>query len=198
MAAACLTAGISSLLLVGFPILLSTTTTADAFAESAPLLLALSLTRAPLLVPLGALQYVVITRVASIGYRAYIRIVSLLGTVTLIGAGVAYFAGPSVLHSINEQYSLSQATFVGLATAAGITALLTLSGAAALAYDHHSAYLAGWAIATSVSWALLALPFSVEARVLIALHLGPALGVFVHLMSLKTARRSSSVRGSPQ
>ena len=53
----------SAVLLVGFPVLVRATSPDAEFAAAAPLLLAVSLCRAPLLVPLSVYQNVVVTRV---------------------------------------------------------------------------------------------------------------------------------------
>ena len=66
---ACSAAAASALLLVGFPVLLRATTPDAEFATAAPLILAVSLSRAPLLVPLGAYQTVAVTKVMTGGLR---------------------------------------------------------------------------------------------------------------------------------
>ena len=67
---ACSAAAASALLLVGFPVLLRVTTSDADFAGAAPLILAVSLARAPLLVPLDAYQNVPVTKVMMRGLRA--------------------------------------------------------------------------------------------------------------------------------
>ena len=64
---ACSAAAASALLLVGFPVLLRATTSDAEFATAAPLILAVSLSRAPLLVPLGAYQTIAVTKVMTGG-----------------------------------------------------------------------------------------------------------------------------------
>jgi hypothetical protein len=63
-------------------------------------------------------------------------------------------------------------------------ALLTLTGAAAVAAALHRAYAAGWISATVASMLLLLLPLGLETRTVIALLCGPMVGIAVHLGAL--------------
>jgi len=181
LVAACTASGVSALLLVGYPVLLRATTSDDVFADAAPIVLAVSLCRAPLLVPLGAYQNVVVTRVVTHGVRALVPIVVALGGLTLVGSVLAWPVGPWVLRLVNPGYHVDGPVFAALVLAAGLVALLTVTGAAAVALDHHTAYLAGWLVATLVAVAVLLTPWSLETRVVVSLLLGPVAGVVVHL-----------------
>ena len=67
IAAALVAQGASAVLVVGFPVLLAATTSRAEYAEAAPLLLAISLTRAPVLLPLNALQGVAVSHLVRAG-----------------------------------------------------------------------------------------------------------------------------------
>lgn len=179
--AACTASGVSALLLVGYPVLLRATTEDDVFAGAAPIVLAVSLCRAPLLVPLGAYQNVVVTKVVTHGVRALVPVVVGLGGLTLVGSLLAWPVGPWVLRLVNPDYHVDGPVFAALVLAAGLVALLTVTGAAAVALDHHAAYLTGWLVATGVAVAVLLTPWSLETRVVVSLLLGPIAGVVVHL-----------------
>lgn len=181
LAASCATAGVSALLLVGYPVLLKVTTPDDVFAGAAPIVLAVSLCRAPLLVPLGAYQNVVVTRVAAHGVRALVPLVLGLAGLTLVGTLAAWPLGPWALRIVNPDYHVDGPVFAGLVLGAGLVALLTVTGAAAVALDHHAVYLAGWIAATVTTLAVLLVPGSLDARVVASLLVGPAVGVAVHL-----------------
>ena len=190
LVAACTASGASSLLLVGFPVLLRLTTPDQVFAGAAPLILAVSLSRAPLLVPLNAYQNVVVTRVVSHGVGALRHTTALLIGATALGAGAAVLIGPALLRVINPEYDVSGVVFGLLVVAAGLVGSLTLTGAASIALDHHTAYLVGWVAATAVSTLLLlVLPFPLETRVVLALLGGPLAGIGIHL--------AFGARGSP-
>jgi len=181
LVAACTASGVSALLLVGYPVLLRATTSDAAFAGAAPIVLAVSLCRAPLLVPLGAYQNVVVTKVVTHGVRALVPVVVGLGAVTALGAVAAWPIGPWALRVLNPAYHVDGPIFAALVVAAGLVALLTVTGAGAVALDHHAVYLAGWLMATLVAVVVLLMPWSLETRVVTSLLLGPPAGVAVHL-----------------
>lgn len=177
---ACSATGASALLLVGYPVLLRVTTPADVFAGAAPIVLSVSLSRAPLLVPLGIYQNVLVTRVIGDGLRVLSPILGGLAVLTVAGSGAAWWAGPWLLHVINPTYDVAGDVFAGLVLTAGLVAALTLTGAATVALDRHAIYLAGWLVATAVSGLVLLVPGSLESRVLLSLAVGPVAGIAVH------------------
>ena len=190
LVAACTASGASALLLVGFPVLLRVTTSDDVFAGAAPLILAVSLSRAPLLVPLNAYQNVLVTRVASHGLAALRGTAGLLAGATVVGAALAVPIGPALLHVINPEYDVAGPVFGLLVVAAGLVGSLMLTGAASIALDHHTAYVLGYVVATTVSTLLLLVPSSLETRVVVALLVGPLAGIGIHLAY--AARRSGA------
>ena len=179
--AACVASGASSLLLVGFPVLLRLTTPDDVFAGAAPLILAVSLSRAPLLVPLNAFQNVLVTRVVSHGVGALRAPLVLVVAASLVGAALAVPVGPIVLHVINPAYDVAGPVFGLLVLGAGAVGVLVLTGAGSIARDHHVAYVGGYVVATAVSVLVLLLSLDLETRVVAALLAGPVAGVAVHL-----------------
>lgn len=181
LVAACTASGASALLLVGFPVLLRLTTSDHVFAGAAPLILAVSLSRAPLLVPLNAYQNVLVTKVASHGLGAVRGTAGLLAGATVVGAAAAVPVGPAVLRVINPDYDVAGSVFGLLVLAAGLVGSLTLTGAASIALDHHTVYVVGYVVATTVATLLLLLPLSLETRVVIALLAGPLAGIGIHL-----------------
>ncbi|WP_456789407.1 hypothetical protein [Cellulomonas sp. P5_C5] len=182
----------SAVLLVGFPVLLRLTSTPAEFATAAPLILAVSLTRAPLLIPLSAFQGVVITHVLENrdqGLRALRPVVLALVGAGLVGSALAYLVGPALMTLLfGPEYEVSGAVLAGLTAAAIGLALLTLTGATTVALDLHRAFSAGWIVATVVTVALLVAPWTIEARTVAGLLVGPLVGIVVHLVALRRAR----------
>lgn len=195
MAVACSATAASAALVVGFPVLVRVTTSDEVYAGAAPVLLALSLTRAPLLVPLTAYQGVLVARVVSDGIRPLGRLLGLLTAVTVGGVPVAWAAGPWLLRVVNPEYLVAGQVFAGLTLGAGLIAALTMTGAACLGLSGHGAYAAGWLAATAASLALLALALPLPTRVVVALVGGPVLGIGVHLAWLVAHRRGRGAQG---
>lgn len=180
-------AGAGAVLVMGFPVLLAATS-GDLGATGGVVILAVTLTRAPLLVPLTAMQGNLIAYF--IDRRAH-RLTALLAPSALVGAlgtgGVVLAAvfGPWLLReAFGAQYRADGALLAWLTVAAVAIALLTLTGAATVAAALHRAYAAGWIIATAAAALLLLLPLDLEIRAVVALLCGPLLGIAVHLRAL--------------
>lgn len=178
---ACSASGASALMLVGYPVLLRVTTPADVFASAAPIVLSVSLSRAPILVPLGIYQNFLVTRFITDGLRILRSVLAGLAVIAAVGSLVAWWMGPWLLHVVNPAYDVSGPVFAGLVLAAGLVACLTVTGAATVALGHHGVYLAGWLVATAVSTLVLLVPGSLEGRVLFSLAAGPVAGILVHV-----------------
>ncbi len=180
-------AGASAVLVMGFPVLLKATSS-DLGAAGGVVILAVTLTRAPLLVPLTAMQGNLIAHF--VDQRTH-RLKALLGpavAVVALGAvGVVLAAtfGPWLLRAgFGSDYVAGGALLGWLTAAAVAIALLTLTGAATVAAALHRAYAVGWMSATVASAMLLALPLDLEVRTVVALLCGPLLGIAVHLAAL--------------
>ncbi|MCP3425224.1 hypothetical protein NBM05_04075 [Rothia sp. AR01] len=110
-----------------------------------------------------------------------------------IGAMLAYVIGPWLFDLFYRDYAgLAAGTILAALTFASVfMAILVLTGTATLALGKHRLYTTGWVVAAISSAALLFLPLSLEARVLISLYLGPCIGFCVHLTGI---HRSSNDR----
>jgi O-antigen/teichoic acid export membrane protein len=180
-------AGASAILVMGFPVLLKATS-GDLGATGGVVILAVTLTRAPLLVPLTAMQGNLIAHFVdqrTHRLRALMTpaaVVTVLGLLGVVAAGVF---GPWLLRSgFGAEYRADGALLAWLTAAAIAIALLTLTGAAAVAAALHRAYSLGWVSATIASTLLLLLPLSMETRTVVALLCGPLVGITVHLGAL--------------
>ncbi|WP_276018426.1 hypothetical protein [Mycolicibacterium sediminis] len=181
-------AGASAILVMGFPVLLKATSV-DLGAAGGVVILAVTLTRAPLLVPLTAMQGNLIAHFVDqrdARLRALVMpavIVCGLGALAVLVAGLA---GPWLLRfAFGPQYEAGGGLLAWFTAAAIAIALLTLTGAATVAAALHRAYAAGWIGATLASALLLLLPLSLEDRTIVALMCGPIVGIVVHLVALR-------------
>jgi O-antigen/teichoic acid export membrane protein len=180
-------AGASAILVMGFPVLLKATS-GDLGATGGVVILAVTLTRAPLLVPLTAMQGNLIAHFVdqrSERLRALVAPAVFVAALGAVGVALAGVFGPWLLRvAFGEEYRAGGALLAWLTTAAIVMALLTLTGAAAVAAALHRAYAAGWISATVASMLLLLLPLGLETRTVIALLCGPLVGIAVHLGAL--------------
>ncbi|OBA96078.1 hypothetical protein A5662_18370 [Mycobacteriaceae bacterium 1482268.1] len=182
-------AGASAILVMGFPVLLKATS-GDLGAAGGVVILAVTLTRAPLLVPLTAMQgnliaHFVDQRTARL--RALVAPALVVGGLGAVGVAAAGLFGPWLLRvAFGPEYRAGGELLAWLTAAAIVMALLTLTGAAAVAAALHRAYAIGWIGATVASMLLLLLPIGLETRTVIALMCGPLVGIAVHLVALAT------------
>ena len=185
-------AGASAILVMGFPVLLKLTS-GQLGAQGGVIILAVTVTRAPLLVPLTAMQGNLIGHFVTVsGPRALLTPAGIIGGIGAVGVLAAGLVGPWVLRvAFGPQYQASGALLAWLTAAAVAIALLTLTGAAAVAAALHRAYSLGWVGATLASGLLLLLPLPLPTRTVVALLCGPLVGIGVHLAALSRAGRVS-------
>jgi O-antigen/teichoic acid export membrane protein len=180
-------AGASAILVMGFPVLLKLTSS-ELGAEGGVVILAVTLTRAPLLVPLTAMQgnliaHFVDERTARL--RALIAPAALIGAIGAVGVLAAGLLGPWLLRmGFGPEYHAAGALLAWLTAAAVTIAMLTLTGAATVAAALHRSYALGWVCATVAATLLLLLPLPLETRTEVALLCGPLVGIGVHLAAL--------------
>lgn len=186
---ASLAAAASSALIVGFPVLVRLSSPDVEFLASAPLLLAVSLTRAPLMIPLGAYQGVVVThflRNREKGLRPLATFSAVITLVGVFGAIAAAIIGPWLLEMlIGANYRVSGLVLAGLTLGATSLALLTVSGALVLALGRHRMYASTWSLASAISLGVLFIPLPLESRVVASLIVGPAVGAIVNTLILR-------------
>ena len=154
-------AGASAILVMGFPVLLKATS-GDLGAAGGVVILAVTLTRAPLLVPLTAMQGNLIAHFVdqrTERLRALVAPAAVVAAWALVGVVAAGLFGPWLLRAaFGAEYPADGALLAWLTAAAIAIALLTLTGAATVAAALHRAYSVGWVSATVASVLLLLLP----------------------------------------
>lgn len=187
-------AAASAVLVMGFPVLINLTANlrgtpdADEARVIGALILAVTLTRAPLLVPLNSFQGVLISRFVDRRDRRIAALAAPLGVVGVIGGvGVvaAWLVGPWLLRSVfGADFDLDGIVVALLTAGAMCLALLTVTGAAAIAAGAHRWYAAGWWVATLVAVGMLLIPADIEIRTCVALVVGPLVGLGVHVVGV--------------
>ncbi|MFJ6002738.1 hypothetical protein [Arthrobacter sp. NPDC092385] len=199
---AMVSAAATAALITGFPILLRLTTPAMEYAGAAPLILAISLTRAPIMIPLQAFQSVLISRFVGMKGTALLRAmakpVAALLALGGVGAIAAGLLGPWIMLVFGPVYVVGPLTMAALTFAGCLMAILTVTGTACLARGAHASYSVGWLVATASTFLLLLLPGTLETRVTLSLLLGPVVGAFVHLLALLALTRRRSTNSTVQ
>jgi O-antigen/teichoic acid export membrane protein len=183
-------AGASAILMMGFPVLLKATSN-QLGVEGGVIILAVTLTRAPLLVPLTAMQGNLIAHFVdnrAERFRALIAPALVIGVIGGVGVLAGGLTGPWLLRvGFGADYHASGALMAWLTAAAVVIAMLALTGTAVVAASLHRAYALGWVGATAASTLLLLLPLALDTRTVIALLCGPLVGIAIHLVALARA-----------
>ena len=147
------------LMMNGLPMLLGVTARGSEQAVLAGLILAITLTRAPIVVPLLALQSYLISIFRGGGRTMLRRILLALvaaasGVVVL--AVAAWFLGPWVIEFISAgRFEIDPAMMAAITASAGIVALMCITGPALVSQRRHTPYVAGWVTAALLTVALL-------------------------------------------
>ncbi|MGH1547851.1 lipopolysaccharide biosynthesis protein [Leifsonia poae] len=193
-----LAASATAVLINGFPLVLSFFAGPENHSDLGSLVLAVTLTRAPILVPLTALSSFLVSRFSHHPERTA-RTIALLfagiAVVILVLCGAAWLWGEPVMHLVfGSQFDLSAGVLVALIASSGLIGALFVSGSAVLARNLHGLYAAGWVAASVVTLALLFVPLPLAGRAALALAAGPAVGLAVHLVGMKLSRGSVSSR----
>lgn len=183
-----------AVLVTGFATMLELTSHGADAAEMATVMLAVTLTRSPIMIPLQAFQGVLITSIAGADQHdrtaMITKYLAALAGVGVVLAGLAAWIGPWLMRVIfGEAYSPT-AWLVGLLTLAATgMAALVLTGATTVALGLHRDYAAGWILAAVVAFLLMwALPFGVSGRAIVALSVAPVCGSLVHLLAIRRTR----------
>lgn len=185
-------ASATAVLINGFPLVLSLTARELDAAILGALIFAITLTRAPLLVPLMALQSYLVTAFTLRRNDERRLLVTWLAIVVAGAAAVAavvWFAGEWALDTfVDAEFALPGSLLAALVLSAGCIGALCVSGPAVLARGLHAAYAIGWVVASVCTVAVLFVPGPYEVVIPAALAAGPVLGVAIHLGSLVWAR----------
>lgn len=158
------------------------------------LILAVSLTRAPILIPLTAFTGVAIK--VFLGHRdaplqAIAKPVGALLGLGVIGGAAAWFVGPWFVPFFNSGYHIQGWVFGFLTFSSAFIAILTLLGTLVLALDAHWVYALGWLVASVIAIAILLTGIELSLRVVLSLLVGPLVGSLVMLGWLVVGSRSN-------
>lgn len=197
-----LAASATALLINGFPLVLAFFAEAGEGAALGALILAITITRAPVLVPLMALQSYLVTRFSATTtspWSLILRAFGLIGVTMVVLAIATVFWGTAAFDLlIGEEFALSTEALVPLVVSSGFIGALYVTGPALLASGRHRSYATGWVAASAVAVGLLFVPVSLDVKAALALSFGPIVGIVVHVVVLARAPRPLEFRPAPR
>ncbi len=186
-AAAMVSSGCANVLVVAIPALITVTGGGSDRARGV-LFAAILLTRTPVLLLANSVRPVVVG--VFVANRTSLRpwtrrIAPLVVIATAIAAAVGWAGGPWMLRLLfGSDFRVSGLLMAGLVLAAVLILLQTWTGVALAAIDRDVASTVGWLVAVIVAVCCLLLPMGLEERTLVALLVGPGIGIAIHLVVL--------------
>ncbi|PRQ12185.1 hypothetical protein C1Y63_02425 [Corynebacterium sp. 13CS0277] len=191
-------AGATAVLIVGFPTIVKLTN--PTAAGAAAVIYAVTLTRAPLLVPLQQFQSALIVRFVEhrdrLG-RALTTPLLIVWAVGVVGAAAAWVVGPWLMTTIlrSEAYHMPGWALGAYTIGAACTATMMVVGTATIATERHAYYLSGWIVATALAIAAQLLPWSLQVTTVLALTAGPLVGTTIQGIGLARIRPHEDFAG---
>jgi O-antigen/teichoic acid export membrane protein len=174
-------------LVSGFPLLLGLTSPGAPEHELGMLILLSTLVRAPLIVVGMAMQsfLVVLFKERSGFWRLLLTIESLVIAAGLLVAGLGWWLGPAVFAFLFPGEPVPSGELIAvLALSSALVGALCVTAPAALSRSMHGLYTAGWVVAAVTTVLCLLAPMPLESRTILALLVGPACGLLVHVTGL--------------
>lgn len=184
------------LMMSGLPMLLSATVGAGDRAALAGYILAITLTRAPIVIPVLALQSYLISvfRGARDGLLRRILLALAGATAVIVLVAVAaWLVGPWAIGLLSGgRFQIAAPMMAVITLSAGLVALMCVTGPALMSRKRHTPYVAGWVAAAIATVLALVLPLTLDERLALALLVPPLIGLVVHLWALVFVRPSSA------
>lgn len=194
-------ASVSTAVLVsGFPLLLGVTSRGTEAALVGELVFTLTLTRAPLVVTVMALQSYLIVQFRALQTGWPTLFAKVLGVIGIGGVALAlagWWLGPAVFELVSATPITVEGTFIAVMVASSaLIGALSVSGSAVLAHGQHVVYSAGWVAAAVATVVIMALPgMDLQARIITATLVAPCVGLLLHAAWLLHRHRSHDSEG---
>jgi len=183
-------------LVSGLPVLIGIAAVGDDPATVAALFLAITITRAPVIVTVLSLQSYLVVRF--LGHRAtfwrdFLAVQAAIGIGGVLLAIAAWVWAPAVFDLLYRgAIDLPGWFYAVLVISSALVGSLAVSAPAVLALAQHLVYSLGWVVAALVTIGCFVLPVDLFAQTVTALIAGPVAGLAVHASYL-VAKRASIV-----
>jgi len=185
-------AAATAVMISGFPFLLGVTSPGQP-VKAAAVIAVVTLTRAPLVIPALALQSFLVLHFRDLRVRVLRSLVSILAGIAAVAAGaslLAWWIGLDILHWFGKDFAIMPWEVALIVASAGFTAALCVTGPAVLARGGHTLFTAGWASAALLVVASLLLPLDPAPKSIIALTVGPCVGLVIHFGAILSGHKN--------
>lgn len=184
----------------GFPFLMGVTSAGAPPEVLSLLILAITLTRAPLIVVMMALQSYLIIYFREHAQTLWRSLFMILGAIAVAAATLALLGnwiGPAVFELLFPGEIVPDGGLIAvLVASSGLMGALCVTAPAVLAGSQHTLYTAGWLGAAIATIGCLLLPLDLHSRTVLALMIGPLAGLMIHGTALFWKWRVGSISDS--
>ena len=183
-------------LVSGLPVLIGIAAVGEDPATVASLFLAITITRAPVIVTVLSLQSYLVVRF--LGHRVtfwrdFLAVQAAIAIGGVLLALAAWVWAPAVFDLLyRSEIDLPGWFYAVLVISSALVGALAVSAPAVLALSQHRVYSLGWILAAIVTIGCFALPVGLLAQTVVALIAGPIAGLAVHASYLVAKRASIS------
>lgn len=184
----------TGVIVTGLPVLLRTAITDLDAAELGGRIAVITITRAPLIIPiLGLASFLIVAFRAGRTWPTLVKYGSIVLAVSCAASVLAYVIGPASIALISGgKYQIGPLLSSAVVLSAGLVALLGITGPALVASSRQLVHACGWVTAAISTAVLLHVPVGPDERIILALLVAPIAGLAVHLLGLRGAGGASA------
>lgn len=185
-------------MVAGLPLVLDVFLQDATSALVASLVLTLTVTRAPLIIPLMALQSYLVVQFRGLHEGLRRRVFLILGclvAVGLIAASAGALLGPAIVDLVGEgRYQVDGLVVGVIVGSAALIGMMCVTSAALIALHRHNLYFIGWGVAAMLTIVILAVaPMPALPRALVAICAPAMVGLMVHVVAIVRAKSRASL-----
>lgn len=187
-------------LVSGFPVVLGIAAAGEPAAFVASLFLAITITRAPVIVVVMSLQSYLIVRFRDHPgsfWRDFLALQAIILGGAVVLSVLAWLVGAAVFDFLyGGQIDLDGWFYAALVASSALVGCLAVTAPAVLALSQHAVYSLGWVVAAIVTIGCFVLPFDLMTNTVVSLLAGPVAGLLVHApyLLIHRSRRISAAR----
>jgi hypothetical protein len=196
-------AAASGVLISGISLFIAAAGSTTAATRVGAVIFAVNVTRAPLIIVVGALQNLIVVRLRdrTLWLPLFLQLSLIVALATVVLTVLAGLVGKAAIALLLRGAMIEPALMCVIVASGGLVALMTVSGAAIIARGRHTANTAGWIVAAFTTVvAFFVLP-TFDLALPAGLIAGPVAGLLVHASAIAVAisrRGQSTATVSPE
>ena len=191
----------SGVMISGLPMLIALTSASSTPPATAALILAITIARAPIVVPIQTLQSYLISGVlrssSSPSRRILMRALCITVACVIAVSATGWVIGPPIVAFVSAgRFTITGVTASSIVLSACLVAVMCLTGPTLISRRQHIDNAVGWVLSAIGTIVILLLPLG-DFRVSAALIIPAVLGIAVHVLALTHSRRRAARAPKP-